>query len=89
MKIPFALAVTVVFLLQVGSCFMDQRESLGANFSAGFYGLFVMLFFGLNIGFLVYGRKLISIMPPSLLKRVRVVRNFFEISLKNCKKKYF
>ena len=52
---------------------MDPDTTVGINLYIIYYVLFILLFFGLNIGFLVYGRKIVSIMPNSTVKKVKAV----------------
>ena len=57
----------------MGICFVDPRTTIGLNLYLVYYVLFIVIFFGLNIGFLVYGRKIVSIMPRELVKKVKAV----------------
>ena len=74
LKIPFICIAIILFGLHFAICFVDPKTKTGYTIIILYYCLFVIFFFGLNIGFLVYGRKIVSVMSRDIAKKVKAVR---------------
>ena len=81
LKIPFIISVLLLTIIN------EICQTVGVIYAPSLFWLrtiYVALFWLiLNIGYIIYGRKLLNLMPPELVKKVRkVIFNIIFINIR-------
>lgn len=81
LRIPFIASVIIIFALNVvDSVTQDINYSFYRSWDIAYYTIFLFCWLALSAGFLVYGRKLVSLMPRDQLKKVRSLTHRITVS---------
>jgi len=72
LKIPFAILVILLLVVEmVSHCYGELNMPVLLQIRLVYISIFWLF---LLVGFIIYGRKLVGIMPPDLIPKVRKVR---------------
>ena len=74
LKIPFAIFVVFVFVSMMSLSVLIGLDIQPVLLDYLVHAQLAIYYLKLSVGFLIYGRKLVSLMPYEITKKVRMVR---------------
>jgi hypothetical protein len=78
LKIPFILVANVGFIVTVIHEFWRAYVEVDFDFSYLFAAYFILIWISFTIGFFIYGKRLMDLMPQNISKKLRkVTKHFF------------